>query len=171
MTVREAPMSLTIPQPLKVEHDHLHEELRAAIALGGRTGEAARLVAERLHPHFLREEEYALPPLGLLAALSRSESAAAISSVDAQKAIGMADQLAAELPRMLAEHQEIVAALRSLTVAAQKESQPAVAEFAEKLMLHAQTEEEVLYPAAILVGRHLKREAQAKSGTPAAIPI
>jgi hypothetical protein len=163
-------MSFAIPRPLKVEHDHLHEELRAAIALGGRTGEAARLVAERLHPHFLREEEYALPPLGLLAALSR-EDAAAISSVDAQKAIRMADQLTAELPRMLAEHQEIVAALRSLTAAAQEERQRVVVEFAEKLMLHAQTEEEVLYPAAILVGRHLKREAQAKSGTPAAIPI
>jgi hypothetical protein len=163
-------MSFAIPRPLKVEHDHLHEELRDAIALGGRTGEAARLVAERLHPHFLREEEYALPPLGLLAALSR-EDAAAISSVDAQKAIRMADQLTAELPRMLAEHQEIVAALRSLTAAAQEERQRVVVEFAEKLMLHAQTEEEVLYPAAILVGRHLKREAQAKSGTPAAIPI
>ena len=128
-------------------------------------------MAERLHPHFLREEEFSLPPLGLLAALSRSEGAAGISSVDAEKAIGMADQLAAELPRMLAEHQEIVAALRSLTAAAQEESQRAVMEFAEKLMLHAQTEEEVLYPAAILVGRHLKREAQAKSGTATAVPI
>lgn len=29
--------------------------------------------------------------------------------------------------------------------------------FAEKLKLHAQTEEEVLYPAAILLGEHLKR--------------
>lgn len=30
------------------------------------------------------------------------------------------------------------------------------AEFAHKLMLHAQTEEEVLYPAALLVGEHIK---------------
>jgi hypothetical protein len=30
------------------------------------------------------------------------------------------------------------------------------ARFAEKLMLHAKTEEEVLYPAAILVGEYLK---------------
>jgi hypothetical protein len=28
--------------------------------------------------------------------------------------------------------------------------------FAEKLTLHAQTEEEVLYPAALLVGRYVK---------------
>jgi len=33
---------------------------------------------------------------------------------------------------------------------------PEHARFAEKLMLHAQTEEEVLYPAAILVGEYLK---------------
>ena len=164
-------MSFMIPQPLKAEHDHLHEGLRAAIAVGGSTGEAARVVAERLHPHFLSEEEYALPPLGLLAALSRSEGEAGISSVDAEKAIRMADQLAAELPRMLAEHQEIVAALHSLTAAAQEESHRNVVEFAEKLILHAQTEEEVLYPAAILVGRYLRREAQSKSGTAAAATI
>lgn len=164
-------MGFVIPQSLKVEHDHLHEALRTAIALGGSTGEAARVVAERLHPHFLSEEEYALPPLGLLATLSGSEGAAAISPEEAEKAIKMADQLAAELPRMLAEHQDIVAALRSLNAAAQEESHHDVVKFAEKLMLHAQTEEEVLYPAAILVGRHLKREAQAKSGTAAAVPI
>jgi len=28
--------------------------------------------------------------------------------------------------------------------------------FAEKLMLHAQTEEEIFYPAAILVGEYVK---------------
>jgi hypothetical protein len=33
---------------------------------------------------------------------------------------------------------------------------PEHARFAEKLMFHAQTEEEVLYPAAILVGEYLK---------------
>jgi hypothetical protein len=168
---RERPMSFAIPQPLKSEHDHLHEELRAAIAMGGRTGKTARLVAERLHPHFLREEAYALPPLGLLSALSRSEGAAGISPVDAEKAIKMAHQLAAEMPRMLAEHQEIVGALHALIAAAQEESHGNVVAFAEKLMLHAQTEEEVLYPAAILVGRHLKAVVQSKSGAAGAAPI
>jgi hypothetical protein len=36
------------------------------------------------------------------------------------------------------------------------ESLPDHARFAEKLALHAKTEEDVLYPAAILVGEYLK---------------
>jgi hypothetical protein len=149
-------MSFTIPEPLKIEHDHLHDDLRRAVAKGGRTGEAARIVAARLHPHFVAEEEFAMPPLGLLATLARSGGGHSVSSEDAGRATAMADRLAAEMPRMLAEHREIVSALRSLIAAAQEEGHQDVVEFAGRLMLHAQTEEEVLYPAAILVGRYLQ---------------
>lgn len=53
---------------------------------------------------------------------------------------------------MLQEHKAVVAALNNLVAAAEAENKPEHVEFAKKLMLHAQTEEEVLYPAAILVG-------------------
>jgi len=49
-----------------------------------------------------------------------------------------------------------VAALEKLVAAARQEGKPEYALFADKLMLHAQNEEEVLYPAAILVGEYLK---------------
>ena len=39
---------------------------------------------------------------------------------------------------------------------ASAEHHPEVAAFAEKLMLHAQTEEEVSYPTAILIGEYIK---------------
>jgi len=48
---------------------------------------------------------------------------------------------------MLEEHKEIVAALKNLIEAAKKEKKMEYARFADKLMLHAQNEEEVLYPA------------------------
>ena len=57
---------------------------------------------------------------------------------------------------MLREHQAVVAALAQLAAAAEKEKLPEHARFAEKLALHAKTEEDVLYPAAILVGEYLK---------------
>jgi hypothetical protein len=63
----------------------------------------------------------------------------------------MSDRLQTELPQMLGEHKAIVAALHTLIDAAQRENQMAYAHVAEKLMLHAQTEEEVLYPTAILI--------------------
>ena len=64
-------MEFPIPEPLKVEHAELHAELVEATKAGGLVGEAAREVAKRLHPHFVREEEFALPPLGLLASLAK----------------------------------------------------------------------------------------------------
>jgi hypothetical protein len=68
----------------------------------------------------------------------------------------MTDRLSAELPEMLREHKAVVTALKRLTAAAKKENNPVHARFAEKLILHAKTEEEVLYPAAILVGEYLR---------------
>ena len=144
-------MELLIPESLKTEHAELHADLVDATRAGGRVGEAAKEVAKRLHPHFVREEEFALPPLGLLAALAKGTVVPGMADV-----LGLTDRLEAELPVMLAEHKDIVAALGNLVAAAKAESKPKHARFAEKLMLHAQTEEQVLYPSALLVGRYVK---------------
>ena len=144
-------MKLQIPPSLKAEHEELHGDLARATKAGGRTGEAAKAVAKLMHPHFIKEEEYALPPLGLLGALSKGQ----IESIMGE-AIKMTDRLEAELPHMLAEHKDIVTALHGLVEAAKAENKPEYVHFAEKLMAHARTEEEVSYPTALLIGRYLK---------------
>jgi hypothetical protein len=144
-------MTFRIPTSLKLEHEELHAELVRATKAGGKVGAAATGVAKVLHDHFVKEEEFALPPIGLLAALARGEVDENMKSV-----LRMTDRLKAELPEMLEEHKAVVAALKNLIAAAEAENKPEHARFAEKLMLHAQTEEEVLYPAAILVGEYLK---------------
>ena len=73
-----------------------------------------------------------------------------------ESVLGMTDRLKAELPEMLREHKAVVATLRKLTAAAKREHKPEHAHFAEKLVLHARTEEEVLYPTAILIGEYIK---------------
>ncbi len=144
-------MELKIPEPMKKEHDHLHEDLARATGLPGKIGEAAREVARVLHPHFVQEEEYALPPLGLLMPLAQGKI-----TPDMAAAIPMAERLKAELPKMLSEHKEIIKALRNLVDVAMREGKTEYADFAEKLILHAQTEEEVSYPTTILIGEYLK---------------
>jgi hemerythrin superfamily protein len=57
---------------------------------------------------------------------------------------------------MLSEHKAIVQALNELGRAAKAEGHPAVSRFVEDLTAHAQFEEQVLYPAAILVGEFLR---------------
>ncbi|HWQ95236.1 MAG TPA: hemerythrin domain-containing protein, partial [Gammaproteobacteria bacterium] len=118
---------------------------------GGKIGDAAKTVARLLHPHFIKEEEYALPPLGLLSVLAQGKIFPEMAAV-----LAMTDKLKTELPDMMQEHREIVAALKNLMTAAQDEKRMEYVRFSEKLMLHAQTEEEVLYPAAILIGEYLR---------------
>lgn len=144
-------VALGTPRSVEVEHEELHAELVKATKAGGKTAEAARAVAKLLHQHFVKEEEYAMPLLGLLAPLAEGKAIP-----EAKKAIDLAEKLKAELPQMLEEHRAIVAALKHLADAAKEEGKERYIHFAEKLMLHAQAEEEVMYPAAILVGECLK---------------
>lgn len=147
----------SIPQSLEIEHKELHEQLAKAINVGGKTGEASKDIAELLHPHFEKEEEYAMPPLGLLNSLSKEGELEITKSSDIlQNILIMTDKLKEDLPNMLGEHKQIVNALQRLIEAAEGENKPEYVHFAEKLRLHTQIEEEVLYPAAILIGEYLK---------------
>ena len=144
-------MQLLIPESIKAEHGELHAELAALLKSGGKVAQAAREVEAALSPHFAAEEEYALPPLGLLPPLARGGERPWMAD-----ALSMTEKLKANLPRMLDEHRAVAAALERLRRAALEEKKLEAARFAERLLLHARHEEEVLYPAAILVGEHLK---------------
>jgi hypothetical protein len=144
-------MKFEIPASLEVEHKELHNALAQYKKLPGETGAAAKEVATLLHPHFIKEEAYALPPLGLLADLAKGKNVS-----EEKDAIAMTDKLKNDFNEMLLEHAQIVKALQKLYQAAKKEHHPEVMRFTENLKEHAKTEEEVLYPAAILVGEYLK---------------
>jgi hypothetical protein len=64
----------------------------------------------------------------------------------------MTDALRKELPRMLEEHPRIHAAVAKLGIVAREEHASEHADLADDLTAHARSEEEVLYPATILVG-------------------
>lgn len=138
---------IAIPQSIQAEHRAIHDALTAATKAPGRVGAAARELAAVLGPHFKREEEIALPPLGLLAPLAAGETPAGMKEV-----LAMCDALRKELPRMLEEHTQIRAATEKLRTVAREDKASAHAQLADELAAHAKSEEEVLYPAAILVG-------------------
>jgi hypothetical protein len=146
-------MKFEIPLPLKNEHEELHEMLRKATKEPGELGDSAKAVAKLMHPHFVKEEEYALPPLGLLRDLSQGKVTPEMKDV-----LVLTDKLKADLKQMLAEHKLIVDALEKLSTAAKKADKMEYAKFAEALKLHAQTEEEVSYPTAILIGEYVKEK-------------
>jgi hypothetical protein len=143
-------MNYEIPSPLRQEHDELHEQLRQATQAGGDVGAAATALAR-----LLKEDAFALPPLGLLPLLAQGTVTAEMAGV-----LQLTDRLEAELPAMLAEHRAIAAALGRVIEAARQAGDRAIVEFAENLSLHAQTEEQVMYPAALLVGRFVRERLE-----------
>ena len=140
-------MELTVPQSIQIEHEELHEELASALKAGGKTGEATRAVMKILQPHMAREDEIVAPALALLRPV-----AAGRFTDEMAPHVGHIASLREELQRMLREHGLMVEALRRLMQAAVEEKQPGFARLAQRLITHAQEEEEILYPAALLVG-------------------
>jgi hemerythrin HHE cation binding domain-containing protein len=141
---------MRIPASIRFEHESLHRELADVSLETGKVGDAARNLAQLMHPHFLREDEYAMPPLGLLARLARNEV-----SPDMAEALPLIARLKEELPLMIEEHRAIKGALAQLEAVAAEEGKTEIVDFAQRLALHARTEEEIFYPAAILVGEIL----------------
>ncbi|MFW6038902.1 MAG: hemerythrin domain-containing protein [bacterium] len=144
---------LTPPPALRAEHERLHERLGAAKEAGGKTAEAAARVSEHLAAHFEEEEAYAMPPIGLLQPLAEGEA-----TEDMRPAIEMADKLQANYQVMLDEHERILEALVQLERAARAEDKPEQVRFARDLIHHAKVEEQVLYPATIVIGKYLRTQ-------------
>lgn len=154
-------MEQMTPYSLKVEHEELKQMLQNTTQLSGKTGEAAKQVAQVLLPHFAKEEAFVLPVLSLLPVLKEDRLTPEMGF-----AIEMAEKLKTEFPRLLQEHARIITALQILKQTALEEHHPVVSRFTEKLILHAKTEEEILYPAAVLVGEYLKLRLTPKGQKP-----
>lgn len=156
--VPAAAQELEIPETLAAEHQELHAAMKSAAEAGGEVGEAARKAMATLEPHFAKEEAFALPQLGVLPALAGPPFAAEAQPLDAQLTAELAtrtERLRAELPAMLEEHETIAAALEEMRQAAERAGQPEQGQLAAKVVAHARSEETILYPAALLVGRHI----------------
>lgn len=155
------PAGFAVPVPLRAEHAQIHQALEEATRAPGPVGEAARALARVLHPHFVREEQVALPPLALLRPLAEGRAEPWMREV-----LAMTDSLRDELPRMLREHVAIGAAARHLEQVAREADDAKVEELARQLQLHARSEEELLYPAAVLVGELVRARTRAPGDQP-----
>lgn len=145
-------MTLSIPSLIREEHEELHRSLSKLVTLRGNVGVEAKKLEEVLRPHFEKEEELAMPLLGLLKYMAMGRPIE-----DRQRAAELAEKFAAEYEKMLQEHVEITRALESLEASAKKARKRAALTFAKNLRQHATLEEEILYPAALLIRNALKQ--------------
>ena len=143
-------MELIIPKALIEDHKEMGVALERAANEGGKVGEAAQALKTVMQPHIEREEKFALPPLALLPIVSKGEV-----DYDMNEAVFLADKLKAEMPKMLSEHAAILAAINKLDEAARMEGKKQYQGLASMMRLHLEEEEQVYYPAAMLVGVYL----------------
>jgi hypothetical protein len=126
-------MILRIPAALKIEHENLYNDLKLATGESGETGTIAGEVAKYIYPHFVKEEELALPPLGALVALSEGAL-----SEDMKGVIAVTDRFRKEYPKMLEEHKHILEALKRLSLVARQEKNYEVAHFVVRPFCYSQ---------------------------------
>ncbi len=139
----------TAPQTLIDEHRAIERHLEDISREHGRVGSAAKRVLAIIVPHQRREEEFVLPLLGLCPRRV---------SPDMAWAVAMSNRVKAERSAYYNEHSKIIVALDDLTTAARQWQDERLVTFCRSVAGHAVNDNEVVIPAAILVGVYVARE-------------
>lgn len=144
-------MKIKTPDSLSEEHEGIFQELHEYSELKDQTGASMRELLTTLKPHFEKEEEIAMPLLGLLTPL-----AAGKKIKNPREALTLHERLRHAYREMFSEHEQIRGMVAKARQSAEKENHKEVVDFLDALAHHAKVEEEVLYPAALLAGAILK---------------
>jgi hemerythrin superfamily protein len=144
---------LNVPAALLRAHDSARAELVRATMEGGRIAEAATRVAQLCLPHFEHEERSIFPVLALLPHLERGDV-----EPDMMDILPLISDFSARHHALNDHHQTILTAIEELLQAAHKEKNREFAEFAYNMRVHETVEDEVIYPAVILVGKYLREK-------------
>ncbi len=149
-------MPLHTPTSISAVHQDLLQLLVSAQSLQGKTGRVAEEIARLLKPHIEKEEDLFLPLLGILPDVAQGR----LSPSSAKRASKLYDRVKTEYKGMLDEHKALDKALAKLKRVADEEGHPTATKFAELLKTHSLGEDQILYPAAVLVGRMAARKTK-----------
>ncbi len=149
-------MPLSTPTSISTIHQDLLQLLVGAEHLQGKTGRVAEQVAKLLKPHIEKEEKLFLPLLGILP----DAAAGKLSPASAKRASKLYSKAKDVYEVMLEEHKALDKILLRLRRVADEEGHPTATRFAELLKAHSLGEDQILYPAAVLVGRMAAAKAK-----------
>ena len=152
-------MPLSAPPSMEKEHEEIWRLLIGVQHLSGKTGSIAEKLAKDLKAHIDKEEELALPLLGILGDIASGK----LKNGVAKKASLLGSRFEKEYPGMLHGHKELRRFLERLKKVGAEEGHLTAVRLAEALEAHSKEEEEVLYPAAIVAGLIASKRARSKS--------
>ena len=140
-----------VPSSILEEHAYLLGKIYPLTILQDSAGLAAVQLYELMQYHFKEEEEYILPPLGVLPALASGKVPEKRLEI-----MQLIQKFSSRLAVMSAEHQQIKAHMDELKRVAGHQMLPEILETEKRLHAHARLEEEILFPAVLLIGDYLK---------------
>jgi hypothetical protein len=146
-----------VPSSIKKAHIHLLEQIHMMALYKDGSGHVAKKLEDLMQHHFREEEDFILPSLGLLPLLARGQEPEHATDV-----VLLSEKAESMLNHMSVEHQLINAYVAELKQASAKENLPDIIKFENEVLNHATSEEEVFFPASILIGKYLKLKVAAK---------
>ena len=142
---------LNVPKALQRDHDDARAEFIRAATEGGRIAKAGKRVAQLCLPHFEHEEKKVFPVLALLPYLAPENLQPEMMDV-----MPLISELRAKQDAIEGHHREILVAIDELMLAAHKQKNREIAEFAHNLKNHEDIETELIYPTVLLIGNYLQ---------------
>lgn len=149
--ITQFPGKPEVPASLKEDHTCLLEKLQRIALFQDSSGLAAKKLKNLMQHHFQEEEDYVLSPLGLLPMLASGKI-----PEQSEDVIKLTEKFKTQLTHMNIEHQMIKAYMEEMKLADKDKNHPEIIEFETEVHKHAKSEEDVFFPAAILVGDFLK---------------
>lgn len=135
----------SLPASLVNEHRQLLSQTNALTQEGD---SLAIELYKLIEYHFREEEQYVFPVLGFMRAIASGHIPGNADSI-----IGLVKIYQSNADKLLAEHQMIEALLGEYRL---RSGDTGIAVFEKQLAQHALAEEEIYFPAAVLVGEYLK---------------
>lgn len=144
--------SLPIPQSVRLQHEQIVSRLAAYTKHEAPVGPAAAKALAILNSHYAKEENFVLPPLGLLPRIANGEF-----SKDMEPAIAMAIRTRAAMTELRNEHVQITSLMNDLIEAGTKSHNDELVRFATRVAAQSLIHIEVLMPATIVIGDYLRQ--------------
>ena len=139
------------PSVILKDHHYFLNKLEPVTRYKDSTGYFAGELYKVMEYHFKEEEEYVLPPLGILPLMARGEF-----PVNANEIFLLTEKFRENSAVMLAEHQMITHFLAKMMRTAAMEDHKDLMGFEEEVQKHSALEEEVLFPMVFVIGDYLK---------------
>ena len=150
--------SLQVPQSIRLQHQQIIDRLEHFAQGKGSLGAAAQAAARFLKEHYAKEEEFVLPPLGLLPLIAKGEI-----TKDMEPAIAMADRTKAALPELQSDHVKITSLANELIAVAKEQSDDELVRLATRIAGQSLNDIEVAHPTTILIGDYLRQRLSGRA--------